>query len=307
MPRPRPAVTAAALEPSGGAADGSDSEDASAAAFDGTLSYAPHFSYVSGLRWVEGGARLLTSAYDGSLRALHPAAGGASALLHSSEAGEYSCMDATADGRTVLLGDKDGDLTLVDTRASAPGRRPAAAGPAGPAAAELHRKKVNTVHFEPGAEALFVTASTDTALKVWDLRAVGPKMRPVAEAAHAQACQSAYFAPDGSKRVVSTSFDDTVRIWDGAAAGLAPALLRVKHDNQTGRWVSPFRAVWGACSDAVIVGAAVVGCQSVCGLRGQAGAFSLSGRAGLPRRQHGSQTFKLKSNVEFKAAVSQAT
>lgn len=61
----------------------------------------------------------------------------------------------------------------------------------------------------------------------------------------------------GSRRVASTSFDDTVRVWDGGA-GLAP-LMRAKHDNQTGRWVHPFRAVWGPATDCLIVGELRVG------------------------------------------------
>jgi hypothetical protein len=35
---------------------------------------------------------------------------------------------------------------------------------------------------------------------------------------------------------------------------MAP-LLTIKHDNNTGRWVLPFRACWNAASDGVIVGA----------------------------------------------------
>ena len=58
----------------------------------------------------------------------------------------------------------------------------------------------------------------------------------------------------GSRRLVSTSFDNTLRIWDGAS-GLAP-LRTIKHDNNTGRWVLPFRAVWNAAGDGVIVGEA---------------------------------------------------
>ena len=60
----------------------------------------------------------------------------------------------------------------------------------------------------------------------------------------------------GSRRLVSTSFDDTVRIWDAAAAAaaaLAP-VTSIRHDNNTGRWVLPFRAIWTAAGDGVIIG-----------------------------------------------------
>jgi hypothetical protein len=56
----------------------------------------------------------------------------------------------------------------------------------------------------------------------------------------------------GSRRLVSTSFDNTLRIWDGRA-GLAQ-LVSMRHDNNTGRWVLPFRACWTAAGDGVVVG-----------------------------------------------------
>jgi hypothetical protein len=63
---------------------------------------------------------------------------------------------------------------------------------------------------------------------------------------------SSLVALAGSRRVLSTSFDNTLRTWDGAEA-LAP-LLTVKHDNNTGRWVLPFRAAWTPAADGFIVG-----------------------------------------------------
>ncbi len=82
---------------------------------------------------------------------------------------------------------------------------------------------------------MFVTASTDSTIHLWDTRTLGSGMKPLATAQHSQTCQSAYFAPDGSRRVASTSFDDTVRVWDASQASLEP-LTRARHDNQTGRW-----------------------------------------------------------------------
>ena len=40
-------------------------------------------------------------------------------LLRSEEGAEYSAMDATADGNTAFLADKDGALEVVDTRQAA--------------------------------------------------------------------------------------------------------------------------------------------------------------------------------------------
>ena len=56
----------------------------------------------------------------------------------------------------------------------------------------------------------------------------------------------------GSQRVLSTSRDDTLRVWEGKK-GLAEA-VSIKHYNNTGRWVSPFRSVWGPAGDTIICG-----------------------------------------------------
>jgi hypothetical protein len=48
-------------------------------------------------------------------------------LLRSEEGAEYSAMDATADGNTAYLADKDGAVEVVDTRQAADAK-PAAVG-----------------------------------------------------------------------------------------------------------------------------------------------------------------------------------
>ncbi len=49
---------------------------------------------------------------------------------------------------------------------------------------------------------VFATASTDTTIKVWDMRALssskGGAPKPLATGGHPQACQAALFAPDGA-------------------------------------------------------------------------------------------------------------
>ncbi len=52
--------------------------------------------------------------------------------------------------------------------------------------------------------------------------------------------------------MLSTSRDDTLRVWD--AKNSMAQLASIRHNNNTGRWVVPFRAVWGAASDSIIVG-----------------------------------------------------
>ncbi|KAF8447319.1 WD40-repeat-containing domain protein [Boletus edulis BED1] len=71
------------------------------------------------------------------------------------------------------------------------------------------------------------------------------------EYAHGKSVTSAYWDPRG-RSIVSTSYDDTLRIWEldagkYDASPVFPAFTpfsRIKHGCQTGRWLTPLRAVW---------------------------------------------------------------
>lgn len=211
--------------------------------YDGMLAFRTHYEYISGLKWAGGGSApsLMTCAYDGSVRQLDLEKG-VFQLAWGDEQMEYSCFDVSSDGNIAYIGDKDGDLDIVDLRSKERVHK----------TFTLHDRKINTVHLDPLGGNVMATGATDTRVRLWDVRKLGPKVDPLAEGKHNQACQAAYLAPDGSQRVVSTSFDNMVRVWDGKK-DLAP-IVSIKHDCQTGRWILPLRAVWSAKGDAVIVG-----------------------------------------------------
>lgn len=52
--------------------------------------------------------------------------------------------------------------------------------------------------------------------------------------------------------MLTTSRDNTLAVWD-AKRGL-DMLASVGHNNNTGRWVVPFRASWGPAGDAIMCG-----------------------------------------------------
>jgi hypothetical protein len=236
--------------PESAALDAADEDEEDDAGDPWFCAFRPHAQYVSGLRWTAAGAsRLLTCSYDGSLRCLDPHAGAWLELHASGDGDEYSAFDATPDGGALYVADNRGGVRLLDARA----------GTAAAAPLRLHEKRINTLQLEPGAGALLATACGDAHVCVWDVRALGGAggraPQPLASLAHGKSCQSAFFAPDGSTRLLSTSYDDTLTVWHGFGSGAAPeALTRVRHDNQTGRWVIPFRAVWTPASDALLVG-----------------------------------------------------
>ncbi|KAG1665043.1 hypothetical protein FOA52_003219 [Chlamydomonas sp. UWO 241] len=231
----------------GGGGGGAKGEDA----FSGLVHFKVHDQFISALQWLGPAAPhcLVTASYDGSCRMLDASVGTFTLVGGLPEDVEISAMSATADGSILYIGDNEGGLSRVDTREGA-----------GPVAAAItaHDRKVNCVHVEPGAQTLIATASTDSAVKVWDARTFGgaSKSKPLHTFDQRKSCHAAYFAPDGSQRLLSTAFDDTIRVWDvsSTSAPTSSHSVLIKHDNQTGRWVTPFRAVWGPGADWIGVG-----------------------------------------------------
>lgn len=213
---------------------------------DPIVEFRPHRQYVCGLKWLgpAGSGGLLTASYDGSVRRLDVADGGQWLLVHSSEEEEYSCCEADAGGAVLYLGDVDGQLTVLDTRS------PSAAMPLA-----LCERKFNTLSVHPQQAHTLAAATGDGMVSIWDLRALGSKKKKaVAYGSHRQTCQSAYFSPSGDGRIASTSRDNTVKIWQLSGGKDLELIESKRHNNDTGRWIMPFRAVWGGAGDCVLVG-----------------------------------------------------
>ena len=73
---------------------------------------------MASCRWAGGSgsaSKLFSCSYDGSVRILDPARGFFQ-LAHTSEHAEYSAFDCTAAGAVLYLGDKEGNLEVLDTR-----------------------------------------------------------------------------------------------------------------------------------------------------------------------------------------------
>jgi WD40 repeat protein len=223
-----------------------DKEEGVSGDFDGVLSFTAHSQYVSGLVWTES-KELVTSSYDGSVRKLDLEKKCFAYEWGDSEV-EYSAMAMDGKSNRLYLGNTDGGLDLIDMREDGKRTKTLASAPI------IHNRKVNTIHIDPLADHLVATSSTDATVAVWDMRKFGKKNpTPLSTGSHRQTCQSAYFAPDGSQRILTTSFDNSVRVWNTKKNELEQTLY-IKHDNQTGRWVLPLRAVWNPVNSDIIIG-----------------------------------------------------
>ncbi|KAH8068340.1 hypothetical protein JL721_6919 [Aureococcus anophagefferens] len=118
--------------------------------------------------------------------------------------------------------------------------------------ADAHGKKVAHVACRPG-RAEVATSSNDGELKLWDVRKLGKKPTPLAVMGHDKSIHGFDFAPDGLT-ACSVSYDNTVAFWD--LCKKVPTAVKVRHDNHTGRYLTPFKPVFDvhAPSPVLVVG-----------------------------------------------------
>ena len=96
------------------------------------------------------------------------------------------------------------------------------------------------------------TASNDGTVGLWDLRKLQHRLsdESQAQALHTltfrRSVTSVYFNPSDSNKIISTCYDDHVRVHYNLTKGSADTHLHseMSHNNQTGRWITNFKAVW---------------------------------------------------------------
>ena len=188
-----------------------------------------HAEYISGLHWQ--GKSLITTSYDSSqpIRMLDVEAG--VFALHSL-GGEVEISAASAPSSDVLyLGTNEGGLLGYDIRSSSV-TRPISL---------VHQKRLNSVEVDSSGSYL-LTSSSDTTANVFDLRALDQPMHTIelGKSSHA-----ARFSPSSqqSSLILTVSFDDTLRLWSFKGGVVEPS-SSVSHNNNTGRWVLPFKPIF---------------------------------------------------------------
>lgn len=221
---------------------------------------------------------VFTSSYDGTLRTTSFVTGISKELL-TTEDYLPSSVDLSPNGHELWLSDSGGGLQHLDTREQSRSRRWQL----------TEKEKIGCVSVNPVVPHLLLTASNNRTLRMWDSRYLrkvdsttektededdqapestwedieaylgtgnGPKCL-WGEWKHRQSVSSAFWDISGH-RIVSTSYDDTIRIWDirphalkndGPLKSFRPA-TEIKHNCQTGAWVSILRARWSENPDA---------------------------------------------------------
>lgn len=149
---------------------------------------------------------------------------------------------------SMIVSHANGDVSFVDVRAQQKQT----------GVYSLHDRKVRTIDAHPTKSWCFLTGSTDSKAKLWDARMLSKKKpSPIATLQHHRSCSAAFFSPVEGNSIVTTSFDDTLRIFDCSQVTEKDVRQQVvlKHNNNTGRWLTPFKAVWmPGCDELFLVG-----------------------------------------------------
>ncbi|EAU88489.1 hypothetical protein CC1G_04195 [Coprinopsis cinerea okayama7 len=213
-----------------------------------------------------------TSSYDTTVRALSFTTGVSREIFHSDNL--VNSIDLVPSGHEMWLSDTSGWVTHIDLRESNQKHK----------SFQLSEQKIGSVSVNPTFPNFLATASNSRTVKVWDVRKLNTALEDFtdsepqdstiidvnlevitefaqsdkgkgclrAEWQHDKSATAAFWDPRG-RQLVSTSYDDTLRLWNFNNSKLfkedAPfpssrPFSRIKHNCQTGKWVTLLKARW---------------------------------------------------------------
>ena len=189
---------------------------------------------------------LISASYDSSIRSLDLGAAKAIEVYGPADPNgdePISGLEVPSDDpHTIYFSTLQGSFGRHDLRAPA-------TNAGGTIVIELSEKKIGGFTLSPTQPHLMATASLDRCLKIWDLRKMSDKHRPSLLGEHESRLSVSHACWNNVGQVATASYDDTVKIYDFSDCGKWTAKTRlteeamrpatvVKHNNQTGRWVT---------------------------------------------------------------------
>jgi len=216
---------------------------------------------------------MVSASYDGSIRKLNVETGkfeqifatyDSSDSRYANELGygldkgyNYWLQYVTADPRyqgssnpSLFLSTSWGEAMHVDLRASENQRITFKE--------ELSEKKINSLSLHPDGYTL-ASAGLDCTVNLWDIRKFGSRTKKTVKAIASQSVgrsvNSAFFSPSGNS-LLTTSMADRLDLIDDAQLqnGKLKPTKSIRHNNQTGRWLTTFMARWHPQLDIFVSG-----------------------------------------------------
>ncbi|XP_058759414.1 uncharacterized protein LOC131632691 [Vicia villosa] len=206
--------------------------------------YHPHEAPISGILFQQHCfSKIYTSCYDGFIRMMDAEKEIFDMVYNGSESDNaciYALSQPKNDANCLYFSEGKGGLAVFDNRIGKCSSH-----------WDLHEARINTIDFNPQSSHIVATSSSDGTACTWDLRCIGgPKHTALRTFPHKKSVQSAYFSPSGCS-LATTSIANTVRIYSGVNL---EDKTSVYHFNQTGGWLSTFRAIWGWDNSHLFIG-----------------------------------------------------
>ncbi|KAI6128280.1 WD40-repeat-containing domain protein [Pisolithus thermaeus] len=217
---------------------------------------------------------VFTTSYDCTIRRLSFVSSVSHQIFSSGDT-LITSIDLPPSGHEMWISDTSGTLTHYDLREGEKHTR----------RYQVSDNKIGSVSVNPTSPHLLITASNNRFVRLWDSRklqtiALGTESSGLvdhdydyetvqtfmgstqgrglmrAEFQHGKSATSAQWDPRG-RSIVSTSYDDSVNLWelDAAKYDSLPVFpsfkpfSRIRHNCQTGKWLTLLRAVWNPNPD----------------------------------------------------------
>ncbi|KAL2204541.1 WD40 repeat-like protein [Sarocladium strictum] len=194
---------------------------------------------------------VFTSSYDSSIRRTDLEKGVSTQIFAPDDPTEdmpLSALDvASADPNVLYFSTLAGEVGKYDMRTNDK-----------PDVWTLSSHKIGGFSLHPIHSHLLATASLDRTMCIWDLRKItgkGEMRHPALLGEHESRLSVSHASWSAGGHLATSSYDDTVKIYDMSdcgswkaghdigAKGMTPAHT-IKHNNQTGRWVTILKPQW---------------------------------------------------------------
>lgn len=210
---------------------------------DGVHLFYPHSRPINVLQFPEWNTRQLFScSYDGTIRMGDFEKGVFDLVFAHPEEKDIAISSfAFVTPTELVASDLSGGISTIDVRCD---RKDFSDGIT---TYKAHPKSCRNVDVHPVNSNYCVSTGTEGSAHIWDLRKMSQnRPKPVLTINQARVINSAYFSPVTGNKILTTGMDDSIRVYDFSdkKSDEAVILNDLRHNNNTGRWLTKFRANW---------------------------------------------------------------